>query len=105
MQDEADLLASAGVPLGPPRPPPRSLPDDAVLRRATFVVARRLTAEEALPYAAWLVAFAHHWPSRFARVFGDEGRELHERWRAAVADTGRFIKLRRIAIENLSHVL
>jgi len=105
VDDEADLLANAGVPVGPPRPAPRMLPDDAELRRATLALASRLTAEETVPYAAWLGAWEHHWPSRFERVFGAEGRALHARWRAEIVDPNRYLKLRRIAIENLSGVL
>jgi hypothetical protein len=52
--------------------------------------------------AAWLSAFSHHWPRAFARVLGEEGAALCERCTAK--DANRHLKLRRIAVENLSHL-
>lgn len=100
-----DVLLRAGVPVGPARPPPRGLPDDESLRCAVLEIEARWTPEELVPYAAWLSAWAHHWPTRFRAVFGDEGRKLERRLRAGVVDANRYIKLRRIAIQNLAELV
>jgi hypothetical protein len=81
------------------------MPDLGSLRRAVFELEGRLASEDLVPYAAWLAAWEHHWPTRFHTVFGDAGRDLASRLRARVEDPNRFLKLRRIAIENLAGIL
>ncbi|MEM6788192.1 MAG: hypothetical protein AAF928_07770 [Myxococcota bacterium] len=97
-------LEALGVPLGPPRPPPKAF--DATLARRAFeaVAASTASPTEREALAAWLAAIAHHWPSRFLEVAGPEG---HRRLRALRVglDDGRVVKLRRIAIANLAGVL
>lgn len=105
VSQEVDLLASAGVPLGAVREAPRRLPDREALRRAVFEVARQLSPDELVPIAAWLSGWEHHWPTSFVDTFRTEGIELLARLRAGVPDANRYLKLRRIAIENLAHVL
>jgi hypothetical protein len=105
VDDEVDILARAGAPVGPPRPAPACLPESDALRRAVFGIAGRLTAEELTPYAAWLSAFHHHWPTRFHALFGARGQELRAQLCSAVIDQNRYLKLRRIAVENLAGVL
>lgn len=103
--DEIEIMARAGVPIGPPRPVAAPLPDDDQLRQAAFWVASHLSPAEATPHVAWLSAFHHHWPTRFQAVFGQRGEELLVALRRAVEDENRYLKLRRIAVENLSSVL
>jgi hypothetical protein len=100
-----ELFVLAGVPLGAPRPAPTALPDSAELRQAFRSLTRQAAPEELLPHTAWLSAFHHHWPARFRAVFGAEGQELVAGLRAAVIDENRYLKLRRIAVENLSRML
>ena len=99
------ILRSAGVPIGAPRPAPQTMPDDASLRRAVSSLEARLGDDDVIPYAAWLAAWEHHWPARFDVVFGQTGRDLARRLRSRVDDPNRYLKLRRIAIENLAGVL
>jgi hypothetical protein len=54
---------------------------------------------------AWLSAFAHHWPARFLATFGERGGELLRALELRSSDANRYLKLRRIAVENLSHAL
>lgn len=103
--DAIEILARAGAPVGPPRVLPTSLPDDAELRRATLWVASQLAPAELVPHVAWLSAFRHHWPTRFVALFGPSGEALLAQLRCAVDDENRYLKLRRIAVENLAAVL
>jgi hypothetical protein len=51
---------------------------------------------------AWLAAFRHHWPDQFAAVLGSDGELALQRLQAHLDDPNRYLKLRRIAIENLA---
>jgi hypothetical protein len=101
------LLCAAGLPDGPLRPAPSSLAE-AQLASAVQLVGRSLAQvpehrRDAL--LAWLSAFHHHWRLSFDRVLGADGASLLRELRMGCSDANRFIKLRRIAIENLSGVL
>lgn len=75
------------------------------LARATLAaVAGAPAGRQAEALAAWIFAWHHHWPDGFRHAFG-EGNELLAWATMQVADTGRYLKLRRIAIENLAQVL
>ena len=92
-----------GLPDGAIRPPPRG-PFDAQRVRAAV----REAASEPRDVAAllaWLRAWQHHWPSHFRATLGDEGDRIAERLRARLDDENRYLKLRRIAIENLAAML
>ncbi len=54
---------------------------------------------------AWLRAWASCWPTSFATTFGAEGPNLLARAQEGEWDRGRYLKLRRIARENLARVL
>jgi hypothetical protein len=101
------LLCASGLPDGPLRPAPRSLAE-AQLASAVQLVGRSLSQvpehrRDAL--LAWLAAFHHHWRVSFDRMLGADGELLLLELRIGCSDANRFIKLRRIAIENLSGVL
>lgn len=101
-----DMLAAAGVPLGPVRPRPSLAPQEGDLRAALEVLesaAGSLSGQERDALRAWLCAFQHHWPDAFARSTGGYGSRLIESL-GVPADRNRHIKLRRIAIENLSRI-
>jgi hypothetical protein len=51
---------------------------------------------------AWLSAFEHHWPRGFSRVAGTLGRKLLDELSRGTVDPNRYLKLRRIACENLA---
>jgi hypothetical protein len=100
-----EILERAGVPLGAVRLPPRSLPDDASLREALMRASLDPAAFPPEALLAWLRAFQHHFAPAFERVLGDTGRELIARLDGPRIDRNRYVKLRRIAIENLAHAV
>ena len=97
-------LRDGGVPLamavsGPPA-------EDTVLAAAAReAIAGAPRGRDADALAAWLAAWRDHWPTGFARCFGDQAAAASAWARAHAAPEGRYLKLRRIALENLSHVL
>jgi len=68
-------------------------------------VAENPTGRESEALAAFVFAWRHHWPGSFHGAFGDEEPELLAWAGRQFSDDGRYLKLRRIAIENLAHVL
>ncbi len=55
--------------------------------------------------AAFVLAWADQWPHTFALALGDEAAHVVAWAEATATDADRRIKLRRIAIEHLAHVL
>lgn len=51
---------------------------------------------------AWLRGFERHWPAQFEAVLGVEGKAALRALAGAGSDMDRYLKLRRIAIENLA---
>lgn len=51
---------------------------------------------------AYLRAFRHHWPAAFGELLGEEGEKTIAELSARRVDPNRYLKLRRIAIENLA---
>ncbi len=51
---------------------------------------------------AWLRGFQHHWPDRFVHILGDAGIAALAALDDKTADANRYLKLRRIAVENLA---
>lgn len=108
MDDAWEVLSGSGLPEGPIRRPPRGPLDPASVRAAVTALNARCDEIEPWrrePLLAWLRGFRHHWPERFATVLGPPGDECISKLSAQAHDTNRYLKLRRIAIENLSHVL
>jgi hypothetical protein len=55
--------------------------------------------------AAWIFAWQHHWLQSFAAKLGDAAASITE-WAARhTFDANRYLKLRRIALENLARLL
>lgn len=101
------ILEAAGMPDGALRPRPCRLPPAAELRFAVTWAEEhlaQLSAARRDPLRAWLRALRHHWPERFAGLFGETGERFVERLMAEPMDDNRYLKLRRIAIENLAGV-
>jgi hypothetical protein len=67
-----------------------------------LVESERLLSWQIAPLLAWLAAFKRHWPSRFKEVLGEIGELAVESLDARLDDRNRYLKLRRIAIANLS---
>jgi hypothetical protein len=57
------------------------------------------------PLLAWLRAWQQHWGASFVATFGAEGDRIVAALRARLDDENRYLKLRRIAIENLAALL
>lgn len=68
-------------------------------------VAERPGGRDGEALAAFVFAWHHHWPAIFEGAFGEFGDELLAWAGHQFSDDGRYVKLRRIAIENLSRVL
>jgi hypothetical protein len=68
-------------------------------------VAERPSGRDSEALAAFVFAWHHHWPAVFQAAFGDDGAGLLAWAGQQFSDDGRYLKLRRIAIENLAHVL
>ena len=104
-----EVLCAGGVPAGAVRPCPAGALDQSAIRDALAAVCR--TDLDGLDQGlrecllAWLRAFEHHWPDRFASMLGDVGRDALARLAHPLPDPNRYLKLRRIAIENLAAAL
>jgi len=101
------VLVESGVPDGAVRPSPCRL-DRRRVREAIEDLARQLEALEPRqvePLLAWLRGWRHHWRESFVTSLGAEGESLIARLEARAPDPNRYLKLRRIAVENLSRVL
>jgi len=96
-----------GLPDGAARPPPRRAFDPDAVRTAIRELVRSpsLPRAKVTPLLAWLRAWQHHWPTRFADVLGDESPAPMAQLQERLDDENRYLKLRRIAIANLSHIL
>ena len=98
------ILRDGGLPLGQPSSGVRRTAHElATATRAA--IALDPTGREADALAAFILGWQHHWPACFAaELAADAGDALA--WAARnVVDANRYLKLRRIAIENLSKVI
>ena len=68
-------------------------------------IAENPTGRDAEALAAFVFAWQHHWPHAFAVDLAADAAPTVAWASAHVLDDGRYIKLRRIAVENLSRVL
>lgn len=111
MNDPWQVLQDAGMPIGAARPKPSAPLDGEEIREALrSIVDSTIEIEPGRlePLLAWLRGGFHHWPHRFAEVLGPDGARVRDLlWDrfGHVIDQNRYLKLRRIAIENLSGVL
>jgi hypothetical protein len=105
MRTAWDVLTEAGVPDGAARVPPSVGLDAGSIATALSSVwddAAGLRPHERECLGAWLSAFRHHWPDRFTAVLGPLGDRVLEGCTAGDLDPNRYLKLRRIATENLA---
>lgn len=104
MDDPWQILRDGGLPLAlPVSGVARRLEELAAATRAA--IAQQPTGREAEALAAFVFAWHHHWPGSFERELGvDAGPVVAWASRNAI-DEGRYLKLRRIALENLARIL
>ncbi len=98
----------AGLPDGPPRAKPRGQLDGERVKAAVRDLAEgfdQLEERQVVLLRAYLKGWRHHWPRRFSEILGQAGERCYTRVDEARVDMNRYLKLRRIAIENLSGVL
>lgn len=100
------VLIDSGLPLGAGRAPPTRAVPEAKLRRAVLTLVRspKLAPVDRETLAAYLAAFQQHFSHRFAEVFGEDGPNFTSMVRDAILDVNRYLKLRRIAVENLARI-
>jgi hypothetical protein len=97
-------LAAFGLPDGAARPAPITFDDAAVRQAIVTLLGEELEARERELLTAWLRGFRHHWPRRFAEALGSDGDDALAKWDRAI-DPNRYLKLRRIAVENLARAI
>jgi hypothetical protein len=103
MSDTWQTLRAGGVPLA--IEPAVAVPSPAILAAMARAAIATASGRDAEALAAWIFAWAHHWPSSFAASFAaDHDQVLAWAARAAI-DDNRYLKLRRIALENLATIL
>jgi hypothetical protein len=105
VQEAWKILAAAGLPDGPPRPKPGRLDFAAVRCALSGLDIALLDAVQRVTLLAWLEGWRHHWPSSFQRELGAAGDRLRRALTQRAFDANRYLKLRRIAVENLSAAL
>ena len=106
IQTAWQTLLQGGVPVGAPRRR-TELPSPGELAQAVEVVAAsaaRSRDSRAEALYAFLMAWSSHWPDSFARELG-RGQEHLRNLLPARIDLNRYLKLRRIAVANLSRLL
>ena len=107
MKDAWKVMMESGLPDGPPRPKPTQL-DAQRLKNALRQLMDEfdhLGERKQELLRAYLKGFRHHWPRRFTEILGSVGERCHARVEGTEVDPNRYLKLRRIAIANLSGIL
>lgn len=104
MQDAWQILRDSGLPLAlPVSGVVRSLEELASATRAA--IAQQPVGREAESLAAFVFAWHHHWPGSFERELGPAAATVVDWASRNAMDEGRYLKLRRIALENLARIL
>lgn len=101
------VLVEAGVPDGAARVASARLDPRDVGRAVRDLAAgpEAIEPRQVEPLLAWLRGWRRHWPASFASVLGPAGERLIACLEARAPDATRYLKLRRIAVENLARVL
>lgn len=107
MREGWKVLLDAGVPFGAIRPAPTRLPEAAVRAAARQLLqsVETLSRRERDALYAWLRGFQRQWPKGFKRVLGHDGKRLLAKLEADPPEPNRYLKLKRIAVENLAGVV
>jgi hypothetical protein len=98
------ILRDGGLPLAIEGTTMRRSPDElaAALRVA---IEEAPQGREADALAAYVFAWHHHWERSFEEQLGEHAVSVLTWAEHAILDVNRYLKLRRIAIENLSTIL
>ncbi|CAN5900183.1 hypothetical protein BH11MYX2_BH11MYX2_35420 [soil metagenome] len=104
MSEVWQILRDGGLPLAIERSGVTRTPSElAIATLAAIAEAPHGRDAEAL--AAFVFAWHHHWPASFATELATDA-EAVVGWAARNAtDENRYLKLRRIALENLAQIL
>ena len=104
MTDPWQILRAGGVPLALPTPSLEvQVGDLAGATRAA--IAQHPNGRDADALAAWIFAWQHHWPQSFTVALGADATSVAEWASRHEVDVNRYLKLRRIALENLARIL
>jgi hypothetical protein len=110
MDSSWKTLMKAGVPLGAARDRPRNQVSAEEIRAALGRIESRVSELE--PVArdalyAWLRALQGQWPNAYRRWTGRVGDEIQQAIQKSAVDLdeNRYLKLRRIATENLAELV
>jgi hypothetical protein len=104
MRDAWQILRDGGLPLATER---TGQPITAAqLAVATFeVITRHPAGRDAEALAAFVFAWHQHWPTTFSTELGSDASAVLDWASRNTNDANRYLKLRRIALENLAHVI
>ena len=104
MPDAWQILRDGGLPLAIPASGATAHIGQlaSAIREA---IATEPVGRDAEALAAFIFAWQHHWPQSFATTQGTDATQVVDWATRHVLDDGRYLKLRRIAVENLSRVL
>lgn len=104
MVDPWQTLRDGGLPLAMATSGlRRSSSELAAAVLAAIASAPRARDAEAL--AAYILAWHQHWPTSFAAELGRNAASVVDWAQQNASDPNRYLKLRRIALENLASVL
>lgn len=104
MVDAWQILRDGGLPLAMRRSDRRSSPGE-LAAAAQIAIASDPSGREAEALAAFVLAWHQHWPTSFTTAHGAHASEVIAWARDNTHDANRYLKLRRIALENLATVL
>ncbi len=104
MSDAWQILRDGGLPLALPVSDVARSPEElaAATREA---IAQRPAGREAEVLAAFVFAWHQHWPDSFDHALGSDAASVVAWASQNAVDEDRYLKLRRIALENLSRIL
>jgi hypothetical protein len=104
MRDAWQILRDGGLPLATER---TGLPTTAAeLAAATReAITTGPVGRDAEALAAFVLAWHHHWPTTFNTELGTDVPAVLDWASRNTNDANRYLKLRRIALENLARVI
>ena len=104
MTDPWQILRDGGVPLALPTSG-LTVRADNLAAATRAAIAGRPTGRDADALAAWILAWQQHWPQSFTKALGADATEVNDWVAGHPLDANRYLKLRRIALENLAKIL
>jgi hypothetical protein len=104
MVDPWQILRDGGLPLATPTSGSRWSAQE-LAGAAREAIASNPQGRDAEALAAFLLAWHHHWATSFTGEFRLDGDGVLAWARRHATDDNRYLKLRRIAVENLASVL